>query len=67
VPIPRSAPATAELGDLASRLLAPVPVPARGVAMVSQLLTDGVGPLYNAASREDLRATAQRAAEALAG
>jgi hypothetical protein len=59
--------ATAELGELASHLLAPVPVPARGVAMVSQLLSDGTGPLYDAASREDLRASAQRAAEALAG
>ena len=30
-----------------SALVAPVPIGARGVAMARQLLSDGVGPLYN--------------------
>ena len=41
------------------------PVPAQGVAMVSQLLTDGGGPLYRAGSRDDLNAIIERAAQAL--
>lgn len=32
-----------------------LPVPARGVAMASRLLSDGTGPLYSARNREDLR------------
>ena len=32
--------------ELSSRLTAPLPVPARGVAMASVLLTDGSGPVY---------------------
>jgi hypothetical protein len=35
-------------------LVAPVPVPARGVAMATALLRDGAGPLYNAQSSSDL-------------
>ncbi|MBV9855875.1 MAG: hypothetical protein JOY82_15395 [Streptosporangiaceae bacterium] len=58
--------AATELDELASKLLAPAPVPARGVAMVSQLLADGSGPLYAPSSSEDLRTTARRAAAALA-
>ena len=41
------------------------PVPARGVAMVSQLLADGTGPLYREASGDDLGAIIERAARAL--
>ena len=33
--------------DLMSRLAAPLPVPARGVAMARVLLTDGTSPVYN--------------------
>jgi len=36
------------------------------VAMVSQLLADGAGPLYREASRDDLGALIERAARALA-
>jgi hypothetical protein len=36
--------------ELTALLRAPMPVPARGVAAASQLLTDGTGPLYNPAS-----------------
>lgn len=61
--IRRSAP---QLAALASQLTAPGPVPARGVAMVGLLLTDGLGPLYRPACREDLGAVVARAGAALA-
>jgi hypothetical protein len=54
------------LAGLASRLLEPGPVPARGVAMVARLLADGTGPLYREAARDDLDTMAERAAHALA-
>ena len=60
--ISRSAPLLAEL---ASRLLEPGPVPARGVAMVVKLLADGTGPLYREAARDDLADLAEQAARAL--
>jgi hypothetical protein len=60
--IARSAP---ELAGLASCLTAPRPVPACGVALVSQLLTDGCGPLYRAGAREDLGGLIDRASQAL--
>ena len=53
------------LAGLASRLLEPGPVPARGVALVVQLLADGTGPLYREAARDDLGTLAERAARAL--
>jgi hypothetical protein len=40
----------AAVGDacaMLSALASPLPVPARGVAMASRLLSDGTGPLYN--------------------
>ena len=40
-------------------LVAPVPIPARGVAMARQLLSEGVGPLYNPHSLVDLQAALQ--------
>jgi hypothetical protein len=49
--IGRSAPA---LAAVAGHLVQPGPVPVRGVAIVSQLLADGGGPLYRGASRDDL-------------
>jgi hypothetical protein len=54
------------LTGLANCLTASRPVPARGVALVSQLLTDGCGPLYRAAAREDLGGLIDQASEALA-
>ena len=60
--ISRSAPVLAEM---ASRLLEPGPVPARGVAMVTQLLADGTGPLYRAGTRDELTTVAERAVQAL--
>jgi len=62
VPISQSAPVLAEL---ASRLLEPGPVPVRGVAMVTELLTNGAGPLYRDAAPDDLAVLAARAAAAL--
>jgi hypothetical protein len=47
--------AEAEIHGMISALAASRPSTARGVAMASQLLTDGVGPLYNSHSTRDLR------------
>jgi hypothetical protein len=60
--ISRSAP---ELAELAGYLVKPGPVPVRGVAMVSQLLADGRGPLYREDCRDDLGAIIERVAHAL--
>src|SRR5579859_3433654 len=64
-PISRSAPL---LADLVGRLLEPGPVPVRGVAMVTELLADGAGPLYRDAdphTASDLTVLAARAVDAL--
>ena len=61
----RIAGSASELAGLAGFLVKQGPVPARGVAMVSQLLTDGGGPLYHAASQDDLDAIIERASQAL--
>lgn len=53
------------LAELATRLATPGPVPVRGVAMVTRLLSEGTGPLYREASRDDLSLIAERAAQAL--
>jgi hypothetical protein len=53
------------LAEVATRLAAPGPVPARGVAIVTRLLSEGTGPLYREASRDDLGLIAERAAQAL--
>ncbi len=55
----------AELAELAGQLVQPGPVPARGVAMVSQLLADGRGPLYREACPEDLGAIVGHAVQTL--
>jgi hypothetical protein len=55
----------AELAELAAHLARPGPISVQGVAMVSQLLADGTGPLYREACRDDLAAIIERAAEAL--
>ena len=41
------------LARLADYLAAPGPVPAQGVAMASQLLADGAGPLYHPVRSDD--------------
>jgi len=53
------------LAALADYLAAPGPVPAQGVAMVSQLLADGAGPLYRQTSTEDLGDLIDEATRAL--
>jgi hypothetical protein len=50
LPRDRIAEAAPRIRELTSALRAPTPVPARGVAAAYLLLTDGTGPLYNAAS-----------------
>jgi hypothetical protein len=53
------------LQALVDRLRTPGPLPARGVAQVQRILTDGSGPLYYAGSAEQLRGIAQDALKAL--
>jgi hypothetical protein len=67
VPLRRDRIATSASGlaGLAGFLAGPGPVPARGVAMVSQLLADGAGPLYRADSPDDLTSVVERASQAL--
>jgi hypothetical protein len=51
---------------LIDRLLTPGPVPARGVAVVHDLLTDGAGPLYYVRGHDDLLDVVLDAVEQLA-
>jgi hypothetical protein len=55
------------LAALAGHLTAPGPVPVQGVAMVSRLVTNGVGPLYWEACGEDLGDIIEKATRALTG
>jgi hypothetical protein len=67
-PLPRRdrvAAAAAAIRLLAERLRAPLPVPARGVALANVLLTDGLGPLYNRLSTDSLDEAVSRAAALL--
>lgn len=57
--------AESDIRDIIACLSAPLPVPARGVAMVTALLRDGVGPLYNASCATDLRAVVREVVMAL--
>jgi hypothetical protein len=50
---------------LIDRLTMPAPVPARGMALVHQLLTDGSGPLYAPTSPEPLEMAIRQALDAL--
>jgi hypothetical protein len=56
VPVCRDRIAAAEpsVREMIVALVAPRPVPARGVATVSLLLSDGTGPFYNRRSPSDL-------------
>jgi hypothetical protein len=67
VPIPADRIVSAEpaIRDLISRLSAPLPVPARGVAMARLLLSDATGPVYSRRSRADLTAEVAAAAAQL--
>jgi len=57
--------ARTELCDLCDALEAPVPVPARGVALANELLTDGAGPLFHPARAHELTMAALHAVDAL--
>jgi hypothetical protein len=63
----RIACSASELDGLARSLAVAGPVPAQGVARVSQLLADGGGPLYRTDARDDLDVILERAAQALTG
>jgi hypothetical protein len=65
VRLPAVAALSAELDELARRLVAPRPPAVRGVAQVSVLLGEGSGPLYSALADEDLGAAVRRARAAL--
>jgi hypothetical protein len=54
------------LARLAGDLTAPGPVPVQGVAIISQLLTDGTGPLYFQGCADDLGDIIENARQALA-
>jgi hypothetical protein len=54
-----------DLRELQRSLRASAPVPARGVALASNLLADGAGPLYNRNSCVDLRVAVQEAIQYL--
>jgi hypothetical protein len=54
--------AEVEIQRMLIGLRACVPIPARGVAIASHLLTDGAGPVYNRQSPVDLRASLEAAA-----
>ena len=61
----RVSPSAPLLAALVGCLVEPGPVPVPGVAMVSLLLADGMGPLYREARRDDLGAIIERATQAL--
>lgn len=63
VPLQRSRvlAADADIRRMIAALRVSAPVPARGVAIASMLLSDGTGPLYNARSGLDLRDTVRDA------
>ncbi len=56
---------SAELDELARRLVAPRPAAVQGLAQVSVLLGEGSGPLYSSLAGEDLGAAVRRARAAL--
>jgi hypothetical protein len=57
--------AAAEIQELIAALQQIGPVPARGVAIATTLLTDGCGALYNPAAINDLATTIARAVDHL--
>jgi hypothetical protein len=56
---------SAEIDDLARRLVAPGAAAVPGIAQVGLLLSDGAGPLYSSRSGEELGAAVRRARAAL--
>ena len=54
-----------EIRELITALRATGPIPSRGVAIATNLLTDGRGPVYNPKTPDNLRATVALAVEHL--
>jgi hypothetical protein len=54
-----------EIQQMINALLAAVPIPARGVAMASSLLSDGTGPLFNRRRAADMGAALRAVIEHL--
>ncbi len=54
-----------EIRELITALRATGPIPSRGVAIATNLLTDGRGPIYNPKAPDNLRATVALAVEHL--
>jgi hypothetical protein len=50
-----------DVHELVRRMTAPLPVPARGVAMATALLTDALSPVYNSRSQDSLAAALEAA------
>lgn len=46
-----------EIREMITALRANGPIPARGIAIATELLTDGSGPIYNDNARDDIRGT----------
>lgn len=65
VALDRVSAARPQLEALVQHLIAPVPVSARGVALVRLLVSDGTGPLYRGESHSDLDALLAAATRAL--
>jgi hypothetical protein len=53
--------AESDVHELVRLMTAPLPVPARGVAMATALLTDALSPVYNSRSGDSLAAALQAA------
>jgi hypothetical protein len=54
-----------EMGQVISSLTVPGPVPARGVALASVLISDGAGPLYRGSGLRSLARALQMTVEHL--
>ena len=54
-----------EIRELITALRATGPIPSRGVAIATSLLTDGCGPIYNPKAPDNLGATVALAVEHL--
>jgi hypothetical protein len=63
--LPRVTEHRRDIESLVDHLLAPVPLAARGVALVRLLLRDGTGPLYRYESKADLGEMVRRVTSAL--
>ena len=50
-----------DVRELVRRMTAPLPVPARGVAMATALLTNALSPVYNSRSQDSLTAALEAA------